>query len=293
MTDDSGGDEMGWRIAGWKKHFENNRTRELKKMEWVPLPNRMDDAGYVELLDHRDGAAHFGAWVALVEIASRCRERGSLTRDGSKAHTYNSLARISRIPEELFRAAIPRLMEMGWLELSEDVPSVREFTNTLLQQKAYGEIPQEGAEIPQEGAVDPHEQTAATPQEGAVLPRARLGKGMEGNGTEDTIPGGLSVDELESAWERHAKYRHQQPKELVFRRIIAMNGQFSVERFRERHETYCLAMTRTGWRFCALTFLDWVEAGMPLPPPDPPPETGARGRHEQAFEAANRRRQQS
>ena len=53
---------MSLRIRNWKDHFENNRTRELKTMAWVPVPNRMDDLGYIRLVTHPNGAAHLGAW---------------------------------------------------------------------------------------------------------------------------------------------------------------------------------------------------------------------------------------
>ena len=44
-----------YKISGWDKHFENNRTRELKFLSWVPFPNKHDGDGYTELMDHKDG----------------------------------------------------------------------------------------------------------------------------------------------------------------------------------------------------------------------------------------------
>lgn len=133
-------------IRDWKKHFENNRTAELKHLHWVPFPTKHDGDGYTSLLDHPDGAAHFGAWCALVQVAARCgmtaTTRGRLLRDlgnRTEPHTPASLARITRIPENIISAAIVRLCEIGWLE----------------------QIPQEGAIIPQV--------PAAIPQEGAAL----------------------------------------------------------------------------------------------------------------------------
>ena len=120
---------MTYRIKNWDRHFENNRTRELKRMEWVPVPNRMDGAGYTDLVMHPNGAAHLGAWLAILEIASRRdkEERGSLPQEG--AEIPQALARISRLPAGLFEEGTPRLLKLGWIE-------------------QLGEIPQEGAEIP-------------------------------------------------------------------------------------------------------------------------------------------------
>ena len=119
-------------IVDWERHYENNRTRELKKMQWVPMPNRHDGDGYTQLLDHPRGAAHFGAWCALVEVASKCDVRGTLMRDGDKPHDEASLARITRIPEKVWKEALPRLLNIGWI-------------------KGYT-IPHNGATFPQEGA---------------------------------------------------------------------------------------------------------------------------------------------
>ena len=121
-----------YRITGWNKHFENNRTRELKVMAWIPVPNKMDGDGYTELMEHPDGAAHFGAWYAILEVASKCDPRGTLLRNSGRPHDSASLSRITRIPTKVFDDALPRLVSIGWIETYE--------------------IPQEGAGIPQEPA---------------------------------------------------------------------------------------------------------------------------------------------
>src|SRR5689334_14443931 len=98
-----------YRIRDWGKHFENNRTRELKDMRFVILPNKHDGDGYTELLDHKNGASHYGAWVAIVQVASKCEPRGTLLRDGDRPHDSTSLARLTRLPKSVFDEAIPRL----------------------------------------------------------------------------------------------------------------------------------------------------------------------------------------
>ena len=88
-----------WRIKDWGKHFEKNRTRELRSMLWVPVPTKMDGDGYTELLDHPNGAAHYGAWIACVHVAAKSQVRGTLMRDRCEAHNFESLARITRVPK--------------------------------------------------------------------------------------------------------------------------------------------------------------------------------------------------
>lgn len=135
---------MAFQITDWDKHYENNRTRDLKQMTWVPMPVKHDGDGYTELLDHPNGAAHFGAWCALVQVAARCGTRGTLLRGGGMAHDPVSLARVTRIPVSVWKEALPRLVSIGW---------VSDY-----------EIPQEGAASPQVTANE--------------------WKGMEGNGIE-------------------------------------------------------------------------------------------------------------
>jgi hypothetical protein len=143
MTFDSG---RALRITNWDRLYENNRTRQLKRLDWVPVPNRMDGDGYTEFVDHPNGAAHYGAWLAILQIASRCDPRGTLMRDRARPHTPQSLARISRFPAVIFEQALPRLMKIGWLEFTDDNP---QGYNDL---RDDAEIPQDSAEIPQDSA---------------------------------------------------------------------------------------------------------------------------------------------
>jgi len=86
-----------YRIKDWDKVFENNRTRELQKMRWVPVPNDFDGDGYTSIMEHDRGAEIYGAWIACVNLASRCEPRGSLVRSGGKYHDAASIARRTRV----------------------------------------------------------------------------------------------------------------------------------------------------------------------------------------------------
>jgi hypothetical protein len=103
------------RVVDWNTRYENNRTRDLKFMAWVPVPNKMDGDGYTELVAHESGSAHLGAWLTIIQVASKCNPRGVLLRDNGEPHTAQSLARISRLPVSVYEATIPRLLEIGWL----------------------------------------------------------------------------------------------------------------------------------------------------------------------------------
>ena len=63
------------RVPDWDRLYENNRSRDMKRTGWFPVPNDLSANSYVELVSHDDGPAHFGTWVALLMVASG-RSRG-------------------------------------------------------------------------------------------------------------------------------------------------------------------------------------------------------------------------
>ena len=143
---------MPYRIRDWNVIFENNRTRELKRMEWVPVPNKMDGSGYRELIDHENGAAHLGAWYAILEISSRqakelrgtipqesAAQRGDIPQDD--AATCRCLARISGLPAKIFMEVLPRLLLIGWLEEVQTVRNLRDRKITHNPAPSCGEVP--------------------------------------------------------------------------------------------------------------------------------------------------------
>jgi hypothetical protein len=112
---------MNLRILGWEKYFENASSRKLKRLDWVAIPNKTDGEGYTALVDHPNGAAHLGAWYAIVEVASKQDPRGRLPGGISRdlGGICRSLGRMSRLPASVFEEVIPRLLEIGWLEDTE------------------------------------------------------------------------------------------------------------------------------------------------------------------------------
>ncbi len=114
---------MKLKIRNWSKLFENAESRKLNSLKWVAMPNRMHGQGYTALVDHPNGAAHFGAWCAIVEIASareKKEERGQLPEaDGTIGGISRSLGRISRLSGGIFEELLPRLIydpEIMWIQ---------------------------------------------------------------------------------------------------------------------------------------------------------------------------------
>lgn len=108
----------------------------MKHMAWVPVPNRHDGDGYTTLVSRKNGAALYGAWIVILQVASRCDPRGTLLRAPQKPHDAASISRITRIPESDIQSALDICTnETQWLEV-----------------ESIATVPQEGAEKPQEGA---------------------------------------------------------------------------------------------------------------------------------------------
>lgn len=114
-----------YRIKNWNFLYENNRTRELKKLDWFPMSNKQDGDGYTAIMEHKNGASILGAFVACAQIASRCDPRGTLIRDGQKPHNARSLSRMSRIPEAIIQEMLDVCSghDVNWLE-TLDVPAL-------------------------------------------------------------------------------------------------------------------------------------------------------------------------
>ena len=145
-------------IAGWDETFENNRSRVIADLRWVPMPNHHDGSRFLELLEHEDGAAHYGCWSLIVQVASRCRPRGTLVHSDGSPLTPDCLARMVRVPAEIMADAIDRLFQVGWIKNIE-------------------------AKSPCETSVGRHlgvRQTSGRRQEGVIE-----GKGREGNRKEE------------------------------------------------------------------------------------------------------------
>jgi len=106
-----------YRVVDWDKHYENNRTRSMKSMSWIPIPNSHDGDGYTQIMEAENGIEIFGCWILCVQVASRCRPRGTLLRKSGHPHDSQSLARLTRTEACIFAKALPKLLEIGWLEI--------------------------------------------------------------------------------------------------------------------------------------------------------------------------------
>lgn len=105
-----------YRIRGWDHDFENNRSREVKDLDWLKRPLRIGSEEWIWLLDHPNGAAHLGVWYAVTELAARCRPRGTLMRFNGTPHTPESISKAAGLTALMCGEGVARLVTLGWIE---------------------------------------------------------------------------------------------------------------------------------------------------------------------------------
>lgn len=191
-----------YRVSNWLEDFENNRTRTMKAMRWVPIPNSHDGDEYTWLVDHADGAGHFACWIAALQIASRCEPRGTLVRANDEPHDAASLARVSRLPAPLWESALPRLVRVGLLSaqpvVAQEVAPRRQEGAGFAQApgtqltKKEGIEGREGKERKEPGLLPP----------GAPAPAGAAACGRALASPSDKVPNGKTapLEALISAW---------------------------------------------------------------------------------------------
>ena len=105
-------------IIRWNDHYENNRTREMKNMGWVPIPCKLAGDGYTEIVAGTDGPAIYGAWVACVLLAASCKPRGTLLRSNGTPHTPETISRITRMPVKVIKKMLETAQSVDWIEVA-------------------------------------------------------------------------------------------------------------------------------------------------------------------------------
>ncbi len=112
-----------WKIKNWNQTFENNKSRERSSCKWCAIPNKQDGLGYGRLLSLPDGPALYGAFVAVVLVASKHPKPrdGHLTGTGraqDRPYTADDLSIKTKIPEEIIKRMLAATTSeaIGWIE---------------------------------------------------------------------------------------------------------------------------------------------------------------------------------
>ena len=117
-----------WHIRDWDTRYEKAQSKIVKHLCWISFPCRMDSDEHTAIRDHENGLEHLGIWVCLLMAASSSRPRGLLLRQNGIPHDVASLSRVTRIPAPILEEVIPRLIEIGSIEVM-DLDAVRTLIN--------------------------------------------------------------------------------------------------------------------------------------------------------------------
>ncbi len=103
-------------VKDWGRHYEKAQTRACRRADWVPIPNKHDGKSLGRLLRLEDGVAIYGAWILLLQVASKCPTRGTLADDDGPL-TLVDLEIKTGCPASAFERAVSVLAskDIGWL----------------------------------------------------------------------------------------------------------------------------------------------------------------------------------
>lgn len=110
-------------IANWDDNYEVSQSRKCKKLSWVAFKNSHDGNGYGRVAAHPKATDLFAAFILIVEVASKCKDRGVLSDKNGVPLTAEDLAFKTRFPVDIFTLAFEELVrpEIGWLEVEEQI----------------------------------------------------------------------------------------------------------------------------------------------------------------------------
>lgn len=106
-----------FRVRRWDELFEVAQTRKIKGvLKWVAVLVKHDGKGFRRLIEGSNGAARFGVWILIVQVAAKCATRGVLA-DEDGPLSIEDLALKTGCPIVSFLDALPTLLSIGWLEM--------------------------------------------------------------------------------------------------------------------------------------------------------------------------------
>jgi hypothetical protein len=109
-----------YKIREWKEIFEKAEWRKLRNRWWVAIPVKHDGTGFRRLMAMKNGVELFGAWVLIVQVASKCRMPGTLA-DETGPLTARDIAIKTGAPEKLVVRALSVVTssEIGWMTVED------------------------------------------------------------------------------------------------------------------------------------------------------------------------------
>ena len=181
-------------IRRWNDLFENNRSRTVKALAWVAIPNKHDGEHFTAIMQHPDGAAIFSAWVLMLQVASKTTPRGTLQRGDGTPHTDRSLSAKCRCPASWFTSALAYLEQnTDWLDV-KDVAAGCQRPDSVLTASCHP-TDEEGKGIEGKGIEKEGSESPPTPPTPSLFPAMRAAIGYVPPRVQDDDPETESVGE--------------------------------------------------------------------------------------------------
>jgi hypothetical protein len=207
---------MIYHIADWEERYENSDTRKRKSLFWVLVPNSHDGLGFCSIMGREDALEIFGAWVLILQCASKCSRRGVLCSTKGRPYTAKDIATITRAPAESIALALDVLVEIGWIHADK---SARHSDKVADDSDKVADDSDKVARHSDKVADDPNVSADAAGGRGTKKERKKERKispltpqGGENGGGESgiEIPSPLSEDaQFVQTWDRWCKYQTQ------------------------------------------------------------------------------------
>jgi hypothetical protein len=131
-----------WRIAKWSETFETSDSRTYKSLPWVSVPTTLCSNGYQSLVEEfgAEAPAIYGAWNAMVAVASKCPVRGTLATSKGVAYSLERIIREAYMHPD----CLPIFQKLVAWASSEAVGWIEDTTKALTTpQQSPGEAPTE------------------------------------------------------------------------------------------------------------------------------------------------------
>ena len=111
---------MHYVVKNWEKHYETCHSRAYKHPTWIAIPSDLTSDGYLAMMEEPDGPAMYGAFLATLLVAQRCKPRGALIKSDGTPHTAATISRKTRVPQSVTQRMLDFLVDVGWVEEVRD-----------------------------------------------------------------------------------------------------------------------------------------------------------------------------
>lgn len=208
---------MLYRVRDWEAHFENSRSRTYKRLDWVPIPNKHDGKGFRRLIAGEHGPALFAAWVLIVQVASKCPERGVLADEDGPLDA-DDLCLKTGCPAIVFEQAFEVLSssKIGWLEVEQlpddcqpPVSTLTDAVSTLSDAVSFVTLNRTEEKRTEEKRI-----TDAADADG-VIPTPSKPRSKTQAAQPIEWPAELDRPDFRAAWEQWREHRRQIKKPLT------------------------------------------------------------------------------